>query len=233
MAKFKFIVFLIMALFSLNSYGQEITNVRITQEGKTIVVLYDLAGKPGNYDVSLFYTIDDGKTWTEPLKYVTGDVGGQMPGTNKKVTWNAAAEKGQFEGNIQFKLYAQSANLMNQAVTEPIVKPTYSPEYYKYKKRKNFWLGTALVSGGIGVFSMIKASNYYSQYPTATTTAADLHQKVKLYDIISPIAFGMAGLSTLEFILKAGKQGKAKKQTLSFTPVSIKNGAGIGLAYTF
>lgn len=230
MAKFKYIIFMITVLFSLNSFGQEITNVRISQEGKTVVVLYDLKGKPGNYNVNLFYTLDDGITWRGPLKYVTGDVAGQMPGTNKKATWNAAAEKGQIEGTIQFKLYAE---INEKPIEEPIVKPSYSSEYYKYKKRKNFWLGSALVSGGVGVFSMIQANNYYSQYPTATTTAADLHQKVKLYDQISPIAFGVAGLSTLEFILKVAKQGKAKKQSLSFTPLPVKNGAGIGLAYTF
>ncbi len=233
MAKFIFIIFLIMTLFTVNSFGQEITNVKVSQDGTSVVVTYDLAGKKDRYDVTLFYTLDDGKTWQGPLKNVTGDVAIQLAGTNKKVIWNAATEKVPIEGFIQFKLNAQSVNLKNQVADKPIAKLTYSPEYYKYKKSKTIWLSGALVSGGIGVFSMIQANNYYNQYQTATTMAADLHRKVKLYDQITPIAFGVAGLCTLEIILKSGKQAKAKKQSLSFTPLPIKNGAGIVLAYTF
>lgn len=233
MKKIKYFAALITILFCLNSFGQKITNVRVSQEGISVSLLYDLEGKKDRYDVTLFYTLDDGKTWQGPLKNVTGDVAVQLAGTNKKVIWDAEAEKGQIEGFIQFKLNAQSVNLKNQVADKPIAKLTYSPEYYKYKKSKTIWLSGALVSGGIGVFSMIQANNYYTQYQTATTTAADLHRKVKLYDQITPIAFGVAGLCTLEIILKSGKQAKAKKQSLSFTPLPIKNGVGIGLAYTF
>ena len=240
MAKYKYIIFLIVVFFCLNSFGQEIKNVRITQEGKTVVVLYDLTGKPGNYNVNLFYTLDDGKTWQGPLKNVNGDIAGQSTGINKKAIWNAAAEKGQIEGNIQFKLYAEINDQMGQTFNKQNVgynaKQTYSHEYYKYKRSKNLWLGSALVSGGIGVFSMIQANNYYNQYPTATTSAADLYQKVKkvkLYDQVTSIAFGVAGLCTLEFIIKAGKQGKAKKQTISFLPQTINKGLGLGLVCKF
>lgn len=117
--------------------------------------------------------------------------------------------------------------------TKPVIKPNYSHEYYKYKKSKTIWLSGALVSGAIGAFSYMQSNKYYDQYLTATTDAASLHQKVEQFDQIAPIALGVAGLCALEFILKAGKQSKAKKQSLSFAPVSIKNGAGIGLAYTF
>ena len=237
MAKFKFIAFLFTALFGFNSFGQEVTNVRVSQEGTTVVVLYDLAGKKAMYDINLFYTINDGKTWTGPLKNVTGDVAYQLVGINKKAIWNAGAEKGQIEGTIQFKLLAGFSNKFDKGNENPYAevlnKSSYSPEYYKYKKSKTIWLSGALISGAVGVFSFVQANNYFSQYPTATTTAADLHQKVKLYDQITPIAFGVAGLCTLEFILKAGKQGKAKKQSISFAPVPLKNGAGIGLAYSF
>jgi len=224
MAKFKFIVFLIVVFSSLNSYGQEINNVRVSQEGSNVLVMYNLSGKPAKYQIDLFYTLDDGKTWQGPLKHLTGDFTAQMPGTDKKVYWNATVEKGQVEGFIQFKLYATILD---------IESPVYSTEYYKYKKSKTIWLTGAVLSGAFGVFSMMQANNYYSQYTTATTTSADLHQKVKLYDQITPVAFGVAGFCALEFILKAGKQSKAKKQALTFAPVSLKNGAGIGLAYTF
>lgn len=229
MAKIKTLIILISMLFSLNCFSQEIENVRISQEGTNIVVVYDLVGKPGRYDVKLFYTIDDGKIWRGPLSNVTGDVIAQIPGLNKKANWNAASLNKPIESFIQFKLYAEVSNLKE----EVIEKTNYPAEYYKYKKSKNIWLGSAMVCSGIGVFSYLQSEAYYEQYQTATTGAADLHQKVKLYDQITPAAFGVAGLCALEFILKAGKQSKAKKQKLSFYPQPIKNGAGIGLAYTF
>ena len=237
MKKLNSIVFLIVFLISLNSLGQDVKNVRVTQEGKTVVLIYDLTGKSGNYNVNLFYTLDDGKSWQGPLKNVTGDVLSQIPGKNKKAVWNAADEKGQLEGNIQFKLNAemnkQQEQSLNNPIEEPVTKPEYSPEYYKYKKSKTIWLTGALVSSAVGVFSMIQANNYYNQYQTATTDAADLHQKVELYDKITPIAFVVAGLCTVEFIIKSGKQNKAKKQTLGFYPQPIKDGVGLGFVCKF
>ncbi len=231
MAKINYLILLTTLLFSLNSFSQDIRNVRISQEGTSVLVMYDLIGKPAPYNVSLFYTIDDGKTWQGPLKQVSGDISAQMPDKDKKVFWNAAVEKGQMEGYIQFKLFAE----MSESGL-PNIKAetgTYSPEYYKYKKSKSIWLISTLVGITVGSYSYLQAEDYYKQYQTATTDAADLHQKVKLYDQITPVAFGIAGLCALEFILKAGKQSKAKKQSISFYPQPIKNGAGIGLAYTF
>ena len=233
MTKFKYLISAIAVLFCLNSFGQEVTNVRISQDGTSIVVLYDLEGKNDRYDVNLFYTTDDGKTWQGPLKNVTGDVAAQLAGKNKKAIWNAIAEKGFIEGTIQFKLYAEPVKLISQIPEQQAMKNTYVPEYYKYKKSKVLWLSGVLVAGALGTFSYLQAETYYDQYQAATTDAADLHQKVELYDKITPVAFGVAGLCALEFILKAGKQSRAKKQPLTLAPVSIKNGAGIGLAYTF
>lgn len=223
--------FVFISLLNFYGFGQEITNVNVTQEGATTLIAYDLTGQQAKYHINVFYSIDEGKTWQGPLKHVTGDVTDQMPGTNKKIYWNAAIEKGRIEGYIQFMLYAV---LLDSELKEASVeKPVYSDQYYKYKKGKNVWLTGALISGAAGVFSYIQANKYYDQYQTATTDAANLHQKVKLYDQITPVAFGVAGFCALEFILKAGKQAKEKKQSLTFAPVPVKNGAGIGLAYTF
>jgi hypothetical protein len=95
-------------------------------------------------------------------------------------------------------------------------------------------LVSALVTGAAGTFAYLQAGTVYKQYQTATTNdASNLYSKVKLYDMVSPIAFGLAGFSAIEFILKSGKQSKAKKQTVSFNPVPLKNGGGFVLAYHF
>ena len=108
-----------------------------------------------------------------------------------------------------------------------------SNSYNKCKTSKTLWLVSALVSSGVGTIAYLQSDKYYTQYQTATTDAGDLHQKVELFDMIYPVAFGVAGFCTLEFIIKAGKQGKAKRQSISFIPQPLNHGAGLGFAYTF
>ena len=121
----------------------------------------------------------------------------------------------------------------NVQLVKPVVK-IYAPDYYKYKKSKTLWLISALVTGAAGTFAYLQAGTVYKQYQTATTNdASNLYSKVKLYDMVSPIAFGLAGFSAIEFILNSGKQSKAKKQSVSFNPVPLKNGGGFVLAYHF
>jgi len=120
----------------------------------------------------------------------------------------------------------------------PNPKGIYPPEYYKYKKSKTIWLVSALVTGAAGTFTYLQAGSTYEKYKTtAGNEATDLIKKVDLYNLVSPIAFGIAGFSALEFILKSGKQKKAKSkpigQSLNLFPIPIKNGAGVGLAYQF
>ena len=113
-----------------------------------------------------------------------------------------------------------------------IVK-SYSTEYYKYKKRKSLWLVSALVTGAAGTVSYLQAKSASDQYKTATTDAEDVYKKMELYNMVSPIALGVAGFCTIEFILTSGKQAKARKLPVSFYPVPLKNGGGLGLTYNF
>ena len=89
------------------------------------------------------------------------------------------------------------------------------------------------MSGAATAYSYLQSEEYYKQYKTATTDAEDLHKQVEMYDQIFQISAGVAAFSTLEFIIKAIKQGNAKKKPVSFYPLPLKNGGGIGLAYTF
>ncbi len=135
----------------------------------------------------------------------------------------------------------QTVQRMNVSKTMPykqLPQMSYSKEYYKYKKSKTIWLVSALVTGAAGTFTYLQAGSTYETYKTtAGNEATDLIKKVDMYNLVSPIAFGIAGFSVLEFILKSGKQKKAKSksngQSLNFYPVPIKNGAGVGLAVQF
>lgn len=112
-------------------------------------------------------------------------------------------------------------------------KPLYNADYYKYKKRKNFWLTSTLISAGAGTAVFFSIKSRYSQYQNATYNAEMWHDKTVKMSEWEPVAFGIAGLCALEFIIQAAKQGKAKKNSLSFYPQKFNQGAGFGLICKF
>lgn len=238
--KQSFLILLLNFLTTLFVVAQSVTNVRFEKSGKQVVISYDLMGDKGSTWQIDVYCRQLGKDAL--LQKITGEYGKSiMPGTNKKITWDVLAEFEKLEGEVSFKIEAtKNKDLVREkveAVSPPLSKsvpsPNFSPEYYKYKKSKTVWLVSALVSGGIGTFTYLQTGTYYTQYQSATTDADALHSKADLYNKIAPIAMGIAGICTIEFILKAGKQSKAKKEKLSFYPQPLVGGGGIGLAYTF
>lgn len=108
-----------------------------------------------------------------------------------------------------------------------------NPDYYKYKKGKNFWLASTLLSSMVGGVAYWQAGKKYAGYQVSTTDAASLHEKAELFNKISPIAFGVAGFCAIEFVLKSSKQGAAKRKSLSFYPQELKKGIGLGLTCMF
>ncbi len=64
--------------------AENVTNVRVRQEGKSIVVTYNLSQKSV---VRLLMASGTSEAYTE-LQAVTGDVGNVAAGKNCKVVWN-------------------------------------------------------------------------------------------------------------------------------------------------
>jgi hypothetical protein len=108
-----------------------------------------------------------------------------------------------------------------------------SESYYKLKKSKKIWLGSALVFGTAGTAAYFQSENYYKQYHNATTDAENLYNKGDLYSKISPIAFGLAGICTLQFILKSSKLSKVENHKTSIYLLPLKNGSAVGFTYRF
>lgn len=238
--KQSFLILLLILLTTLFVGAQSVTNVSFEKSGKQVVISYDLLGDKGTTWYIAVYCKQLGKD--KLLQMITGACGKSIiPGANKKITWDVLAEVEKLEGEISFKVEAtKNKDLVKEkveTVSPPLIKspppPNFSAEYYKYKKSKTVWLVSALVTGSIGTYTYLQIDNSYTQYQSATTDADALHSKADLYNKIAPIAFGIAGICTIEFILKAGKQRKAKKEKLSFYPQPLSRGGGLGLAYTF
>ena len=79
MKNLKFILFWISQILSFPLMAQTVSNVQAEQVGKQIVITYSLDKQA---DISVCYTTDGGKTFSAPLKQVTGDVGKNIAAGN-------------------------------------------------------------------------------------------------------------------------------------------------------
>ena len=103
----KYIILLLILLSAITSFAENASNIRVRQEGKSIVVTYDLSQKSV---VRLLMASGKSNQYTE-LKAVTGNVGkGVSAGQNRKIVWKPLEENERFIAqNVRFKVEAQSA----------------------------------------------------------------------------------------------------------------------------
>lgn len=90
--------------------AQKVSNVTAEQVGKNIVVSYDLNITS---NVSLCYSSDGGKTFSQPIRQVTGDVGRNVKAGHKTITWNVLNELEKLVcDNLVFKVIANGENMV-------------------------------------------------------------------------------------------------------------------------
>lgn len=103
----KYFLIVLLFLFSLPILAENATNVRVRQEGKSIIITYDLKQKSL---VKILMASGNSDHYTE-LNAVTGNVGKGVPaGNSRKVVWKPLEEKQEFIAqNVRFKVVAQSS----------------------------------------------------------------------------------------------------------------------------
>ena len=94
----------ILSIFILrpgfSSAWEEVENVRVEQVGDDVHIYYDLRGDADKYKVTVRGSSDGGRTYTLPMKTVSGDVGKEVrPGSGKKIIWKALKDAGELEGD--------------------------------------------------------------------------------------------------------------------------------------
>lgn len=101
--------------FWLHSFAQNVTNITATQVGKNIHVSYDLDEES---DVLIYVSTDGGKTFSDPLKQVSGDVGENINPGHKTIVWDVLAEQENLEGDeIVFQVEATGVSKKNLTFT--------------------------------------------------------------------------------------------------------------------
>ena len=118
----KYFLIILLFIFSLPICAENVTNVRVRQEGKAIVITYDLSK---NSVVRLMMASGKSNQYTE-LKAVSGNVGKNVSaGQNRKIVWKPLEEKEKFIAqNVRFKVeamgsydyYAQNAQIKTVVV---------------------------------------------------------------------------------------------------------------------
>jgi TonB family protein len=117
--KSRMILTCVFILLSLIVKGQTVINLRFEQSGKMIDVYYDLSGKSDElFQIRLYCSQNGGKTWGNPLNYVSGAVGENIkPGTEKKITWDVLKENEKLVGEVRFKVESTPASGSHQVIT--------------------------------------------------------------------------------------------------------------------
>ncbi len=118
----RYILLLVGILFSFALSAQNVTNADFYQEGENIIITYDLDKIA---DVIVQISTDGGKTFSAPLKRVSGDVGKNvLPGTNR-IIWDVLAEYGELVGDIIFEIRAGHLTKKGRLISINIRPKTY------------------------------------------------------------------------------------------------------------
>jgi len=97
-------IFLILFAFlffeDISVAGEKVENVRVKQVGEDVHIYYDLLGDEDKYQVKVRGSSDGGRTYTLPMKSVSGDVGKDVrPGRDKRIIWKALDDAGELKGD--------------------------------------------------------------------------------------------------------------------------------------
>lgn len=103
----KYIILFLLLVSVLGLRAENASNVRIRQEGKSIIITYDLSKRSV---VRVLMSSNNSGYYTE-LKAVSGNVGKGVPAGNaRKIVWHPLDEKSEFVAkNVRFKVEALSS----------------------------------------------------------------------------------------------------------------------------
>ena len=103
----KYFILFLLLVSALCLRAENASNVRIRQEGKSIIITYDLSRRSL---VRVLMSSNNSGYYTE-LKAVSGNVGKGVPAGNaRKIVWHPLEENGEFVAqNVRFKVEALSS----------------------------------------------------------------------------------------------------------------------------
>ena len=188
------------------------------------------------YDVAIYYSVNQGKSYVGPLQEVSGDVGLSIePGESKQIVWDFLTEAPELaeKGNsmqLKFKIVTRTNEAAKAAYKRELGGPenallsAFVPGLgdHKVRKGKGYGAITFLTWGalGTGLIFRLSASRNYDKYLKATTTAeldhlfflAETHKKTSTILITSAIVLWAADVV---LVAVKGFQNLKKRRAVS------------------
>ena len=128
------VISILLLIFTFCVYAQNVTNVRVYQDGEDIIITYDLDKKA---TISVWVATGQSNQYTE-LKAVTGNVGNDVSaGVNKQIIWQPLQEQNEFVArNVRFKVAAKPDYYFSVSATK---KVAFSPGNLQYTRSTHTW----------------------------------------------------------------------------------------------
>jgi hypothetical protein len=148
---------------STSVFSQKLENVQFKQDGKKIIITYDLDGVDDSktYEILVEMSQDGGITYTTTPKTIQGDIGKEIKsGKSKKITWDVLKDVAELHGtNFVFKVIANEPGGEEKVTESKGGIPTW------------VWIGggAAVLGGAAAILLGGSKSN-----GTTTTTSSDL-----------------------------------------------------------
>ncbi len=160
----RLIIYIILLCASVGiTQAQNVGSVSFYQEGKNVIVTYYL--DKSAVAVFLTYSEDGGRTFSAPLKYVSGDVGKNISPGYKRIVWDVLKECDKLVGN---RIVFQVEAVPMPTTVKPQTNYNYSSGYSSYSssnyKSKNKRTGNKYNS--IGDFD----SHHFQMYLSGALT---------------------------------------------------------------
>lgn len=215
----KYIILLLILFSAITSFAENASNIRVRQEGKAIVVTYDLNK---NSVVRLLMASGHSNQYTE-LKAVSGNVGKNVSaGQNRKIVWKPLEENETFIAeNVRFKVEALSS--YDYYTQNAKIKTIVSGQIgYSAAPQLSYGAMIGQMYKGIGWFVNVR-SNF--QFNTSAELACD---KQGYIDNERP--FYTSNTSTTHYIINAGFMMNVLEKTTKnkFNTLGFYVGAGYG-----
>ena len=166
----KLFILLICFQSILTISAQQVTNVKVTQEGEKVVITYDIpSSQPWQiFDIRVECSADGGKTFSITPQSLTGDLKGIKAGTGYRIIWDVLNERQELAGDhFVFQLVAKANNpeIVRSGAANTFTDPRDGHVYKWVKIGKQIWMAENLAykaNGNSWVYK--KDENYDSKY---------------------------------------------------------------------
>ena len=123
MKKDKLLIVVFSLLLSPAVSGQTIKNIKASQDGDKVQITYDLLDTDNkDFFIRAYASNDGGKSFKIGVSNAVGDVNAMVkPGLQRKITWNALEEYGEYQGMMRFKIVGLSNTALGKSENKDFI----------------------------------------------------------------------------------------------------------------